>query len=137
MRPIFASHSRSTPFQGRDVCRMARRVYLLPGPCAVRPFLQPEPKDFDLTRIVKGDLIDHIAAAMPGITRKDATAALDLILTRICDEVGAGNEVAIKGFGTFEARRRAERMGRNPRTGEAVLIAASTTMGFRAAKARG
>lgn len=88
-----------------------------------------------MKRIVKGDLIDHIAGRIPNFPKKEAAAVIDLLLTRITDEVGAGNEVAIKGFGTFGPRDRAERLGRNPATGAATMIPASTTMGFRPSKA--
>ena len=89
-----------------------------------------------MTRIVKGDLIDHIAGSIPNFPKTEAAAVIDLLLTRISDEVAAGNDVAIKGFGIFEPRHRAERMGRNPATGAAITIPASTTMGFRAAKVK-
>ena len=89
-----------------------------------------------MTRIVKGDLIDHIAGRIPNFPKKEAAVVIDLLLSRIRDEVGVGHEVAIQGFGTFGPRLRAERMGRNPRSGEAILIPASTVMGFRPAKVK-
>lgn len=89
-----------------------------------------------MNRIVKGDLIDHIAGTIPNFPKKDAAAVIDRLLSFISDEVAAGNEVAIKGFGSFKPRQWPERLGRNPATGAAITIPASTTMGFRAAKAK-
>ena len=90
-----------------------------------------------MTRIVKGDLIDNLASSVSGLTKKDTATLLDTLFAGITSAVANGHEVAIKGFGTFGPRHRAERMGRNPRTGEEIPIPASTTMGFRAAKAKG
>ncbi len=53
----------------------------------------------------------------------------------IAGELRKGNKVQISGFGNFEARRRAARQGRNPRTGKAINIKASTVPAFRAGKA--
>ncbi|MDE2875657.1 MAG: HU family DNA-binding protein [Gemmatimonadota bacterium] len=52
----------------------------------------------------------------------------------IAGELAAGGKVSIGGFGTFEARERAARTGRNPRTGEAITIAAKKYPAFKAAK---
>ena len=52
----------------------------------------------------------------------------------IAGELAAGGKVSIGGFGTFEARERAARAGRNPRTGEAITIAAKKYPAFKAAK---
>ena len=57
------------------------------------------------------------------------TAALDVI----GEQLAKGEEVRLAGFGTFETRERAARTGRNPQTGEEIAIAASTSVGFKAA----
>lgn len=89
-----------------------------------------------MTRIVMGDLIDDIAGSIGKLSKKDAGDLLDGLFSSITAAVGNGHEVAIRGFGTFEPRQRAEHIGRNPRTGAEVLIAASRKMGFRPAKAK-
>ena len=89
-----------------------------------------------MTRIVKGDLIDDLASSVAGLTKKDAAGLIDMLLSRITAAVGNGHEVAFKGFGTFRPSHRAERIGRNPRTGAELLIPASKSMAFRAAKAK-
>jgi DNA-binding protein HU-beta len=52
----------------------------------------------------------------------------------IATELDAGREVSIAGFGKFETRRRAARMGRNPATGATINIAATTVAAFKSAK---
>jgi DNA-binding protein HU-beta len=84
----------------------------------------------------KTDLI-HDFAAMHGLTKADATVLFDSVLKFIADEAAAGERVMLKGFGTFEMRESAARPGRNPQTGEALTIPASSRLVFRAAKKAG
>ena len=70
-----------------------------------------------------------------GTTKAQAERVVDMVFGCIVDEVAKGNEVSVAGFGIFEAKKRAARMGRNPRTGETIQIQASTSPKFRAAKA--
>ena len=56
-------------------------------------------------------------------------------LIAITAELAAGNRVQLAGFGTFETKPRAARTGRNPKTKETIEIAASTSVGFKPAKA--
>jgi DNA-binding protein HU-beta len=82
----------------------------------------------------KGELIDAVAAAA-GLSRADATKAVDGTLDSITSALAGGGSVSLVGFGTFSVKSRAARMGRNPRTGEAIQIAASKVPGFKAGKA--
>ena len=68
------------------------------------------------------------------LSQKQASAVLDTVLNAIVDTVAAGDKVSIPGFGTFEAKQRAARMGHNPRSGEAVEIPAATVPAFKAGK---
>lgn len=82
----------------------------------------------------KQDLIHKIAEGA-GITQKDAAAALDSTLEAIVSAVAAREKVQLVGFGTFEAKKRGARVGRNPATKEAIEIPASTAPVFKAGKA--
>ncbi len=82
----------------------------------------------------KQELISKIAEKAD-ISRKDATAALTALITSITEELKAGEKIAIPNLGTFEVRERAARTGKNPRTGEAVEIAAKRIPAFKPAKA--
>lgn len=82
----------------------------------------------------KSDLIARIAVAA-GITKTQATAALQSFETAVVDELANGGTVALTGFGTFSVKERAARNGRNPKTGETIQIEASKVPGFKAGKA--
>ncbi|MDE2795831.1 MAG: HU family DNA-binding protein [Gemmatimonadota bacterium] len=77
-------------------------------------------------------------AARSGLTQAQSADVLDALFSPvngvIADELAAGGKVSIGGFGTFEARERAARAGRNPRTGAAITIAAKRYPAFKAAK---
>jgi len=74
-------------------------------------------------------------SAKTGLNLTDASTAISTILELISEEVAAGERVTLAGFGTFEAKQRATRTGRHPRTGEALVIPASLNPVFRAARA--
>ena len=80
------------------------------------------------------DLVAAISAKA-GITKKDADIALVATIDAITAALKAGDKVQLVGFGTFEARKRAARKGRNPQTGKEISIAASTSPVFKAGKA--
>lgn len=82
----------------------------------------------------KGELIESVAGAS-GLTRADATKAVDAVLDSVTRTLAGGGSVSLVGFGTFSVKARAARMGRNPRTGEAIQIKASNVPGFKAGKA--
>ena len=82
----------------------------------------------------KGELIDAVASSA-GLSRADATKAVDGVLDAITGTLSGGGGVSLVGFGTFSVKARAARMGRNPRTGEAIQIKASNVPGFKAGKA--
>jgi len=85
----------------------------------------------------KSELVDALAAAA-GITKADAGRAVDALFSTdggvIAQALKQGGRVQITGFGTFEAKERKARTGRNPRTGQTIKIAATKTPGFRAGK---
>ncbi len=82
----------------------------------------------------KADLIDAVADDSD-LTKASAARALDSAIENITNALKEGNSVTLVGFGTFTVRQREARMGRNPRTGEAIQIKASKVPGFKAGKA--
>ena len=83
----------------------------------------------------KAELVDAVQAALGGATKKEADAALDAVLSSIVAGVKKDKKVQIIGFGTFEVKERAARMGRNPKTGEAMKIDKSVSVGFKPSSA--
>ena len=82
----------------------------------------------------KNDLIASVADDA-GISKADATKAVDAVLSSIATSLKKGDEVRLVGFGTFSVARRAATEGRNPRTGEKIKIPASKQPKFKAGKA--
>ena len=82
----------------------------------------------------KTELINAVAAKAE-ISKKDAEKALAAVLGSIEDALKAGDKVQLIGFGTFEVKERAARTGHNPKTGEAIEIAAAKVPSFKAGAA--
>jgi len=81
----------------------------------------------------KGELVDKIAEKA-SVTKKDADAILSAMLDVILEAVASGDKVTLVGFGTFEARERQAREGRNPSTGQPIKIPATRVPAFSAGK---
>lgn len=82
----------------------------------------------------KTELINSVAEAS-GLTKKDATKAVESVFETIQSTLAQGEKVQLIGFGNFEVRERAARKGRNPQSGEEIDIAASKVPAFKAGKA--
>jgi DNA-binding protein HU-beta len=72
-----------------------------------------------------------LAAEKAGLINKDTEAALDAILVQIAEYLSKGEDVSFIGFGTFKVVKRPERMGRNPGTGQAIKIPATSAVIFK------
>ena len=81
----------------------------------------------------KNDLVAAVADNA-GLTKADASKAVDGVFDAITDVLKQGGEVRIVGFGTFAVAARKATTGRNPRTGETINIAASKQPKFKAGK---
>ncbi len=81
----------------------------------------------------KAELVEAVQKALgDDATKRAAEDALSAVLDSIVTGIKKDKKVQIIGFGTFEVKKRAARMGRNPKTGEAMQIAASKSVGFKA-----
>jgi len=81
----------------------------------------------------KMDLVEKVAATI-GSTKADAERAVEAMIDMITTSLKNGQEVSIAGLGIFEAKTRAGRTGRNPRTGETIQIQSMRVPKFRASK---
>ncbi|MDE0205095.1 MAG: HU family DNA-binding protein [Candidatus Tectomicrobia bacterium] len=84
--------------------------------------------------MTKAELVARVAARVH-LTNRQAEAIVGILLTCIAETLREGGKVELRGFGSFRARRRNARPGRNPRTGEFVQVAAKKVPRFRAGKA--
>ncbi|HVR06325.1 MAG TPA: HU family DNA-binding protein [Solirubrobacteraceae bacterium] len=84
--------------------------------------------------MTKNDLADKVAERT-GLPAGQAREAIEATIGAVSDELAAGGEVSLAGFGKFSVGHRAARQGRNPATGETINIAASKAAKFSAASA--
>lgn len=81
----------------------------------------------------KAELVERVAEST-GKTKKEAGMVVDTVLQTISDALQKGEKVTLIGFGNFEVRERAARVGRNPQTGEEIQIEASKVPSFKPGK---
>jgi integration host factor subunit beta len=72
--------------------------------------------------MTRSDLVDQLAARFAQLTHRDAELAVKTILDALSDALENGQRVEIRGFGSFSVSHRPARMGRNPRSGERVVV---------------
>lgn len=84
--------------------------------------------------MTNNDLVDAVAAAR-GLTKADAKALVETVFAVIGDAAARGEDVAVNNFGKFSVKHMSAQEGRNPRTGEPMVIAARVRLGFKAGKA--
>ncbi len=72
--------------------------------------------------MTKSELVAAVAEAHPDLTRKHSELVVNTIFDSMKDALAQGDRIEIRGFGSFQVRTRDSRLGRNPKTGEAVDI---------------
>lgn len=85
--------------------------------------------------MIRSDIVEALAEKFGQLTNKDSEQAVKTILDAMSDALVRGHRIEIRGFGSFSINRRPPRMGRNPRTGEAVAIAEKRVPHFKPGKA--
>lgn len=86
-----------------------------------------------MSTLTRADLADAINRKL-GFSRAESLEMVESILTHMCDALADGQNVKISGFGTFLLRDKAERVGRNPKTGIEVPITPRRVLTFRASQ---
>jgi integration host factor subunit beta len=85
--------------------------------------------------MTKADLVEEVAEAIgPGVTKKDCALVVDGFLNAVKKALTQGENIEIRGFGTFKVRERKPRKARNPRTGDAVRVPARQVPVFKPSK---
>jgi DNA-binding protein HU-beta len=82
----------------------------------------------------KAELINAVVDEVEGLTKRQATAAVEAVFKAITEAVKAGESAKVPGFGSFNLSERAARKGRNPATGQAINIKASKSVRFKPGK---
>jgi len=105
---------------------MAEMMNPIPKPAAAAPKAKVE--------TVSNRQLAVQIATKHGLTKKQANAIMDDLVTMVTKQLKKGTRIRLNGLGILQVRKRAARMGRNPATGEAIKIKASKKVAFRAAK---
>jgi len=71
--------------------------------------------------LTKADIVDKIASAT-GLTKVETEAVVDGFISTVIEALQQGNNIEIRGFGSFKVKKRKGRVARNPRTGEQVMV---------------
>lgn len=80
--------------------------------------------------MTKADIAEKIQAAT-GLTKKESSELMEAVFSTIKATLESGEKLKIAGFGSFEVRQKADRLGRNPQTGEAITINARRVLTFK------
>ena len=84
--------------------------------------------------MVRSELVTKLAHQFPGVLRKDLERILEIIFLQILEALSRGENIEIRGFGTYKIIKRKARIGRNPKTGEQIQIAASRKVKWKMGK---
>ena len=85
--------------------------------------------------MTRSDLVEELAARFGQLTQRDAEVAVKTLLEALGDALVQGQRVEVRGFGSFSVNHRPPRMGRDPRSGEAVAIPEKRVPHFKPGKA--
>ena len=85
--------------------------------------------------MTRSDLVEELAARFAQLTHRDAELAVKSMLDAMTDALIKGHRIEIRGFGSFSVTRRPPRTGRNPRSGESVLVPEKRVPHFKPGKA--
>ncbi len=84
--------------------------------------------------MTKSELIEVLAGQLTHLAFKDVELAVNCVIEQMSETLSAGERIEIRGFGSFSLHHRAPRMGRNPKTGEAVSLTAKYVPHFKPGK---
>lgn len=85
--------------------------------------------------MTRSELVQELAARFEQLTQRDTEFAVKGILDAVGDALVRGHRIEIRGFGSFSVNHRQPRIGRNPRTGEAVAVPEKRVVHFKPGKA--
>jgi integration host factor subunit beta len=84
--------------------------------------------------VTKSELIEALTKKIPHLATKDVELAVKCVIGQMSETLSAGERIEIRGFGSFSLHHRAPRMGRNPKTGDAVSLTEKYVPHFKPGK---
>ncbi len=85
--------------------------------------------------VTRSDLVNRLAERFSQLTHRDTESAVKIVLDAMSDALARGHRIEIRGFGSFSINRRPPRVGRNPRSGEQVVVPEKLVPHFKPGKA--
>ena len=82
----------------------------------------------------KADIVNAVYERIGGFSRKEATDLVDLVFETMKETLGRGEKIKISGFGNFVLRDKRKRQGRNPQTGDPIIITERRVLNFKASQ---
>ncbi len=89
---------------------------------------------FSGVQMIRSELVQQLCDDFPDLTQREVEGVVGAIFDSITDQLAKGGRVELRGFGAFSTRKRDARIGRNPRTGEAVPVDAKRVPYFKPGK---
>lgn len=100
--------------------------------------LQPNGADrispAEVLRMTKADIVQAVYTKLGGFSKKEAADLVDQVFDSMKETLGRGEKIKISGFGNFVLRDKRQRQGRNPQTGEPIVITARRVLNFKASQ---
>jgi integration host factor subunit alpha len=84
--------------------------------------------------MTKADIVQTIYSRLGGFSKKEAADLVDLVFETIKETLGRGEKIKISGFGNFVLRDKRKRQGRNPQTGNPIVITERRVLSFKASQ---
>ena len=85
-------------------------------------------------RMTKADIVHAVYNRLGGFSKKEAADLVDLVFETMKETLGRGEKIKISGFGNFVLRDKRQRQGRNPQTGDPILITERRVLSFKASQ---
>jgi integration host factor subunit alpha len=84
--------------------------------------------------MTKADIVQAVYSRLGGFSKKEAADLVDLVFETMKETLGRGEKIKISGFGNFVLRDKRQRQGRNPQTGDPILITERRVLSFKASQ---
>jgi integration host factor subunit alpha len=84
--------------------------------------------------MTKAEIIQAVYARLGGFSKKESAELVDLVFETMKETLGRGEKIKISGFGNFVLRDKRQRQGRNPQTGEPIVITSRRVLNFKASQ---
>jgi len=84
--------------------------------------------------MTKADIVQAVYTKLGGFSKKEAADLVDQVFDSMKETLGRGEKIKISGFGNFVLRDKRQRQGRNPQTGEPIVITARRVLNFKASQ---